>query len=116
MIIGVQGSRNFEDYQIFLRAMGTALSMLPEEDNEIFLYSAGPSKINSMSMEFSNVSERGLKARGIKIKMFKAPTRWMRENIDSFDYFIYLSKPKENLSELAHAVEKKGIDLGVYRY
>jgi N-acetylmuramoyl-L-alanine amidase CwlA len=116
MIVGVHGSKNFEDYQIFLRAMGTALSMLKEKDNEIILYSAGPSKINSMSMEFSNVVERSMKSRGIKIKMYKAPIKWLKENIDSFDYFIYLSKPKENLSEIASLAEKKGIDLGVYRY
>jgi N-acetylmuramoyl-L-alanine amidase CwlA len=116
MIVGVHGSKNFEDYQIFLRAMGTALSMLKEKDNEIILYSAGPSKINSMSMEFSNIVERSMKSRGIKIKMYKAPMKWLKANIDSFDYFIYLSKPKENLSEIATLAEKKGIDLGVYRY
>jgi hypothetical protein len=116
MIIGVQGSKNFDDYQIFLRAMGTALSMLKAEDKEVVLYSAGPSNINAMSMEFSNVVERSLKARGIKIKMFKAPLKWMKENVDSFDYFVYLSKPKENLSELATLVDKKGIELGIYRY
>jgi len=28
MIVAVQGSRNFNDYQIFFRAMGTALSSM----------------------------------------------------------------------------------------
>jgi len=116
MIIGVQGSKNFDDYNIFLRAMGTALSTIREEDKEIVIYSAGPSKINAMSMEFSNIIERSMKARGFKIKMFKAPMKWMRANIDSIDYFVYLSKPKENLSELADLADKKGIELGVYRY
>ena len=116
MIIGVQGSKNFEDYQIFLRAMGTALSMLDENDKEIVIHSAGPSNINAMSMEFSNIVERSMKARGIKIRMLKSPVGWMKENILDFDYFIYLSKPKENLSELADTAERKGIELGVYRY
>ena len=116
MIIGVQGSRDFDDYNIFLRAMGTALSTIKEADNEVIIYSAGPSKINAMSMEFSNIVERSMKARGFKIKMFKAPLKWMKANIDNIDYFVYLSKPKENLSELATLADKKGIELGVYRY
>lgn len=116
MIIGVQGSRNFEDYQIFLRAMGTAMSMLKEDDKEIILYSVGPANINYMAMEFSNITERSLKGRGIKIKMLKVPVKWAKSNMDDFDYFIYLSKPKENLSDVAVLAEKKGIELGVYRY
>lgn len=116
MIIAVQGSKNFTDYQIFLRAMGTALSTINPEDKEIFIYSAGPANVNSMCMEFSNIVERSMKARGIRIKMHKAPIKWMKENVDSFDYFVYLSKPKENLSELATLADKKDIEMGVYRY
>lgn len=116
MIIGVQGSKNFTDYQIFLRAMGTALSTIKPGDKEIFIYSAGPSNVNSMCMEFSNVVERSMKARGIRIKMQKAPIKWMKEHINSFNYFVYLSKPKENLSELATLADKKDIEMGVYRY
>ena len=116
MIIGVQGSKDFDDYQIFLRAMGTALSTIRENDKDIIIYSAGPAKINAMSMEFSNIVERSMKARGFKIKMFKAPIKWMKANVNVIDYFAYLSKPKENLSELATLVDKKGIELGVYRY
>lgn len=116
MIIAVQGSRNFSDYQIFLRAMGTALSMLNPDDKEITIYSAGPANINTMALEFSNVTERGMKGRGMKIRMQKAPASWLKSNFQFVDYFIYLSKPKENLSELATYMERKGIELGVYRY
>lgn len=116
MIIGVQGSKNFDDYNIFLRAMGTALSTLKEGDTEVIIYSAGPSRINAMSMEFTNITERSMKSRGLKIKMLKAPIRWLKANIDTVDYFVYLGKPKENLSDLADLADKKGIELGVYRY
>ncbi len=116
MIIGVQGSRNFSDYQIFLRSMGTALSMLKRDETEIVLYSAGPANINTMSLEFVNVTERSIKSRGLKIKMQKAPASWLRANHQMIDYFIYLGKPKEPLSDLALYMEKKGIELGVYRY
>ena len=50
MIIGVQGTNAFEDYNVFLRAMGVALSGMPEEDKEIQVYSFGPAKINSFGL------------------------------------------------------------------
>ena len=71
MIVGVQGTSSFNDYQIFLRAMGVALSGIKSDDNYIYIYTAGPKNINDMVMEFTNLSDRGLKGRGIKIKMFK---------------------------------------------
>jgi hypothetical protein len=116
MIVAMQGSKNFNDYSIFLRAMGTSLSMLKPEDKEFFIYSAGPAAINSMAMEFSNVSERSLKARGIRIKFFKVPMSWIKENIYSVDYLTYFGKPKEPVSDLVDFAESKDIEVGVYRY
>jgi hypothetical protein len=116
MIVAIQGTKAFSDYSIFLRAIGTAMTMLPEEDKEFLIFSAGPSAINSMAMEFTNISERSLKARGIKIKLIKVPPSWIRENIHTVDYFIYLSKPKEPYSDLVELAESKDIEVGVYRY
>jgi len=116
MIIAVQGTKSFDDYGIFLRAMGTAMSTKPEDDKEILLYSAGPSHINEMGMEFSNVSERSLKGRGIKIRFIKVPPSWIRENIQKIGYFAFFSKPKESLSDLVTLAENKDIEVGVYRY
>jgi len=116
MIVAIQGTKAFSDYSIFLRAIGTAMTMLPEEDKECLIFSAGPSAINSMAMEFTNISERSLKARGIKIKLIKVPPSWIRENIHTVDYFIYLSKPKEPYSDLVELAESKDIEVGVYRY
>jgi hypothetical protein len=116
MIVGIQGSSSFNDYSIFLRAMGTALSSLPEDDKEFLIYSAGPASINSMGMEFSNVSERSLKARGIKIRMIKVPPSWIKSNIHDFGYFAYFSKPKEPVSDIVDLAEAKDIHVGVYRY
>lgn len=116
MIVGVHGTRNFTEYNIFLRAMGTALSSLPEGDTEFLIYSAGPAKINSMALEFSNVSQRGLKARGIKTRMFKVPPKWMKDNIKELDYLAFFSKPKETVSDIVDVAEAKDIEVGVYRY
>lgn len=116
MIVGVQGSSSFEDYNIFLRSMAVAISAMPEGDKEFYLYSAGPSKVNSFVAEFSNISERTLKAQGIKIKFFRVPPSYISQNIHDFNYFIYLSKPKEPTSKLAALADRKGIEVGMFRY
>lgn len=116
MIIGIQGTKGFSDYNVFLRAMGTALSMMPDQDREVTIYSAGPAGINSMGMEFSNISERSLKARGIRIRFNKVPASWIKTNINDIDYLAYFSKPKEPLSDLVELAEAKDIEVGVYRF
>ena len=116
MIVAVQGSQAFDDYQVFLRAMGVALSGLHEEDHEFYLYSAGPARVNSFVMEFSNISERGLRERGKKIKYFKVPPQWLEENISSFNYVVYLSKPKEPVSRVVAAAELADVETGIFRY
>jgi len=116
MIMAIQGSRNFNDYTIFLRAMGTALSTMKEGDGYLFIYSAGPAQINSMAHEFVNVSERSLKARGIKAQVRKIPPSWVKDNLLDIDYIAFFSKPKEPLSDLVKYAEDRDAEVGVYRY
>jgi len=116
MKIGIQGSRNFHDYTIFLRAMGTALSALGDDDESIVFFTAGPYKVNSMVMEFANVSERGLKARGKSVQVVKVSPKWLKSKMGEMNHFVYLSLPKEPLSELVREAEDKDIFVGVYRY
>ena len=116
MIVAIQGTRNFNDYSIFLRAMGTAMSGMKSGDDSITVFSAGPAQLNSMGMEFVNVSERSLKARGIRIKLVKVPPSWIEENIHQIDYFAFFSKPKETLSPLVDIADSKNVEVGVYRY
>ena len=116
MIIGVQGTKSFDDYSIFLRAMGTALASMPADDDELYIYSAGPSKINSFAMEFTNITERSLKSRGKKIKLIKIPPSWLAQNMHSLNYLAMFSKPKEPISKLVDKAESHGVDVGVYRY
>ena len=42
MIVGIQGTSSFNDYQVFLRAMAVTMSSLKEEDPYFYIYSAGP--------------------------------------------------------------------------
>lgn len=116
MKLGIQGSRNFSEYNIFIRAMGTALAALEKGDTEFLIYSCGPANLNSMALEFSNISERSLKARGIKIRVHKVPPSWIKQNIHDIQYFAYFSKPKEPVSDLVDLAEAKDVEVGIYRY
>lgn len=116
MFVAVQGTNSFDDYNVFIRAMGVAMSSMKEDDKEFYVYSVGPAKINGFVAEFCNLSERGMKARGKKIKYYKVPASWMQDNLDSFNYFAFLSKPKESVSRLVAEAELKNIEVGIFRY
>lgn len=116
MNVVVQGTSDFNEYNIFLRAMGVAMSGMSEDDIELNVYSVGPAKINSMVMEFVNLSERGMKARGKKIKYYKVPFSWVEENMEYMNYFAFMSKPKQPVSKLIAKAELQGKEIGVFRY
>lgn len=116
MIVAIQGTSSFNDYAVFLRAMGNALRDMKQDDKEFTVMSAGPLIINQYAQEFLNVSERGLKARGIKVKLVKIPPSWLKNNISAVNYFAFFSKPKEQLSEIVDLADAKDIPVGVYRY
>lgn len=116
MIVVVQGTNSFDDYNIFIRAMGVALSGMSDDDTEFAIYSVGPTRINSMVSEFSNLSERGMKARGRKIKFYKVPIHWVEENMAYVNYFAYLCNPKESTSKLVGKAELENVEVGIFKY
>lgn len=116
MIVAVQGTKEFNQYNVFLRAMSVALSEMKDNDNEFIIYSAGPLKINNFVSEFSNLSERGMKARGKKIKFYNVAPAWLSENILQINYFAFLSSPKEPKSKLVLTAEANNIDVGLFKY
>jgi len=116
MILAVQGTNSFDDYQVFLRAMGVAMSMMRGDDKEFYIYTAGPVRINAMVSEFAGVSEKSFKARGMKIKFFKVPASYIEENLDFVNYFAFFSKPKESPTRLVDEAEARNIEVGLFRY
>jgi len=116
MIVAVQGTKEFNQYNIFLRAMSVALSGMKDEDTEFIIYSAGPLKINNFVSEFSNLSERGMKARGKKIKFYNVAPAWLGEHINQINYFAFLINPKEPKSKLVLTAEANNIDVGLFKY
>ena len=115
MKIGIQGSKKFDDYKVFMRAMAVALSDLEPGDTANF-YSVGPHKVNNFLAGFVNLTEDSMKARGMKIKYHKVSDKWLESELSEIDYFIYLSKPKEYPSRLAEKADKKEIECGIFRY
>lgn len=116
MKVGVQGTKSFADYNVFLRAMRVALSEMKDGDTEFYIYTAGPTKVNSFVMEFINITERSLKLQGIRTRVFKLPVKALKDTIHSMDYFAFFSEPKENVSDLVREAEDKDIEVGIFRY
>jgi hypothetical protein len=116
MIVAVQGTSEFDDYSVFIRAMGVAMSGMSSDDTDFVIYSVGPARINSFVSEFSNLSERGMKARGRKIKFYKVPSSWVEENLEYVNYFAFMSNAKQPVSRLVAVAEEKNIEVGIFRY
>jgi hypothetical protein len=115
MNVGVQGTKEFSDYNVFMRAMGVALSSIGK-DSEFNVYSVGPAQINSFTSAFCNISEDSLRRRGIKTKFFKVPSSYIETNISSFDYFAFLSTPNQRASKLVAYADLAGVETGIFRY
>jgi hypothetical protein len=115
-MIGIQGTSNFNDYSVFISAMGVALRRMPENDTELTVFSAGPLNVNRFSQEFLNVSERSFKARNIRVKLVKVPPSWFEKNMTVIDYFAFLSKPKEPVSKLIDLADAKDVAAGIFRF
>lgn len=114
MIVGIQGSRDFQDYAVFLTAMHRILSKFPEGDKEFTILSAGPYKVNDMAYTFINVSN--WKSRGIRAKVVKMPPKALIERMVDMDEFVYLCLPKEPESFLVKEAEDHDIIPQISRY
>lgn len=116
MIIVVEGTKLFDDYEIFMRAMGVALSN-PNVDSDIQVWSVGPHKINSFTASFCNSSENYLKQKGFKVTFSKVHASWVAENINYVNYYAFFSLPKDPLSRLVQAAQQvESCEVGIFRY
>lgn len=96
--------------------MAVALSELQEKDKDFYIYSAGPDNINMMAMEFSNLSEKGMKLRGKSIKFIKVNQQWLENNVSELDHFAFLSNPKEPVSKVVYMSKSNNINTNVYNF
>ena len=116
MIIAIQGTRNFDDYYVFLRGLDRALREVPDGDKEILIYSAGPANINSFGLEFKNKVERSLRARGLNIRIRKLPPSFIRKHLYDIDYFAFFCLKKEPSSDLFREAEAKGVKGYIFQF
>jgi hypothetical protein len=117
MILGIQGSKEFNDYSIFLSGMALALRKMDSldlQDKELTVLSFGPKRIKDMALEFLNVSD--FKSRGIKTKLLNLPESWGRSNHQSFDMFVYFCNEKQPFSKLSEFLDQKEVDVQIMRY
>lgn len=115
MIIAVEGTKSFENYDTFMRAMGIALSN--NLDQDIQVWSLGPHKINGFTAAFCNSSENFLRQKGYKISFSKINGSWVEQYIDYINYYAFFSLPNESLSKMAQKVQNiEGCELGIFRY
>jgi hypothetical protein len=116
VIVVVEGTKSFEDYDMFMRAMGVALSS-KNLDGDIQVWSLGPHKINGFTAAFCNSAENFLRQKGYKISFSKVNSFWVEENISYVDYYAYFSLPKESLSKIVKTAQStEGCEVGIFRY
>lgn len=115
MIIAVQGTKSFSDYETFMRAMGVALSQ-PNDENVIEVWSAGPHNVNNYTAAFCNSAENYLKQKGYKVMFKKLPVKYIQENMSYVSYLAYFSKKNEKVSPLVASAELEDVEVGIFRY
>lgn len=115
MIIAVEGTKSFKDYDVFTRAMGVALSNINNNDRNIEVWSAGPHNVNNFTAAFCNITENYLKQKGFKISFKKLPSIYIQDNINSVSYFAFLGTKSEAKSKLTALAEISGVETGVFR-
>jgi hypothetical protein len=114
MIIAVEGTKKFADYETFMRAMGVALSQ-PNDEDIIEVWSAGPYKINNFTAAFCNSSENYLKQKGFKVIFRKVPSSYVEENIEYVSYLAFFSTRNERPSRLVASAELNKVETGIFK-
>lgn len=116
MIIAVHGSKKFNDYSIFFSGMARALFTMDKEDDKIFLYTAGPKRVNEMAKEFANVSSDGLRARKKRIQVRQVPPSWIWSNFHFLDFFAYFAVEREPIPAIVNSAQAKDVRAEVFRF
>jgi len=114
--IGINSSKHFNDYAVFQRAMGVALSPLRDNPEELVVYCAGPLKLNGMVSGFVNLTEDGMKNRGMSIKYKLVPMTVLKKTLGDLDAFFYLQRPNDTKSDVTVMAELLCPEVNIFRY
>ena len=114
MIIAVEGTKAFNDYPTFMRAMSVAMSQT-NSNNEFEIWSAGPYKVTNFAAAFTNSSENYLRNRGYRIFLKRLPLQFVKDNISDVNYLASFAKRGEPASHLSHLASEVGVEVGIFR-
>lgn len=112
MKILINGSKDFDDYNTFLRAMGVMISDL--KDKELILMLTGNYKTNDLARVFVNLSEKSFKSRGKLLNYVHVSGKEV--DWDSVDAVVILVKPPQKNTPLGYEAERQDKDVHVFRY
>ena len=115
MNIVIQGSRFFNSYEVFMKAMNRILSSVGE-DKEIVIYALGSNRTNNFVTGFVNMVENSMKVRGRSIKFLRRPPIWAEENIATIDHVIYLANRGEKLGKIVGVADLNGVEATIFRH
>lgn len=113
MKVLISGGRDYDNAQVFRRAMGVIMSDLGE-DKEMTLYLAGPYKTNDIARQFVNLTESSFKSRGRTLNYQHVSPKdvpW-----DSIDAVVALVNPPQRNTALGYEAEDMGKEVHVFRY
>lgn len=114
MIIAVEGTKAFNDYPTFMRAMSVAMSQT-NNNNEFEIWSAGPYRITNFAAAFTNSSENYLKNRGYRIFLKRYPLQFVKDNVGQVDFLASFAKRGEPASHLSKLASDAGVEVGIFR-
>ena len=109
MRLVVQGSKTFNDYPLFCRAIGVAFSDLKSGDI-LDISSLGPAALTDHVMEFTNKTRQTLKQKKIVI-VFKSIAALNIDDPGEFDLFYYFCDNGRGLSRTAQWFKDSGIEV-----
>jgi hypothetical protein len=114
MNVIVQGTKDFNDYTVFVRAMGVAMSDL--KDDEFNIYTVGPVNINNFTAEFTNKVEASMRSHGKRARFYRVPAATVEDTLDKFDYFAFFATPGDKLSHLYYVAQATDMETAIFRY
>lgn len=114
MIIVVEGTKSFNNYDTFVRAMGVALSSI-KNDNSVEIWSIGPHNVNNYTAAFCNITENYLRQKGIKISFHRMHHSVAENNMHRVNYYAFFGDKKDPVSKICASAELNGVETGIFR-
>ena len=114
MIICIEGSRSFDDYDVFMRAMGVALSGA-KPDSNVAIWVINSHKLNNFARSLFDIKESHFKSHKIKARVVPVTRHYAELRLADIDYFVYCCRKRDKVSSLVAEAELLDTEVGVFR-